>query len=74
MSKLEKKLRENVVLPLWPDVGQALGLGRNSTYSAAERGDIETIHFGRLKRVPTAWLRRKLGLDSTTPANANAAR
>jgi hypothetical protein len=65
MSELEKKLRENVVLPLWPDTGQALRLGRNSTYSAAEKGDIETISFGRLKRVPTSWLRRKLGLDGT---------
>ncbi len=30
MSELEKKLRENVTLPLWPDVGQMLGLGKNS--------------------------------------------
>jgi hypothetical protein len=63
MSELEKKLRENVVLPLWPDTGQALHLGQNSTYSAAERGEIETIPFGRLRRVPTAWLRKKLGLE-----------
>jgi hypothetical protein len=65
MSDIEKKLRENVVLPLWPDTGQALRLGRNSTYNAAEKGDIETISFGRLKRVPTSWLRKKLGLDGT---------
>jgi hypothetical protein len=65
MSDIEKKLRENVVLPLWPDTGRALRLGRNSTYSAAEKGDIETISFGRLKRVPTSWLRKKLGLDGT---------
>jgi hypothetical protein len=63
MSELEKKLRENVVLPLWPDTGEILDLRRNATYAAAARGEIETIDFGRLKKVPTAWLRRKLGLD-----------
>ena len=31
--------------------------------AAAERGEIPTVDFGRLKRVPTAWLRRKLGLE-----------
>jgi len=63
MSEIEKKLRENVVLPLWPDVGQALNLCRNAVYAAAARGEIETLQFGRLKRVPTAWLIKKLGLD-----------
>jgi hypothetical protein len=63
MSELEKKLRENVVLPLWPDTGEILDLRRNATYAAGARGEIETIDFGRLKKVPTAWLRRKLGLD-----------
>jgi hypothetical protein len=33
------------------------------SYDAAARGDIKTVRFGRLKRVPTAWLRQKLGLD-----------
>jgi hypothetical protein len=63
MSEIEKKLRNNVVLPLWPDAGQALDLRRNATYAAATRGEIETLQFGRLKKVPTAWLRKKLGLD-----------
>jgi hypothetical protein len=68
VSKLEKKLRENVVLPLWPDVGQMLGLGKNATYDAAARGEIETLRFGHRKPVPTSWLRKKLGLDSTGTA------
>ena len=65
MSEIERKLRDNVVLPLWPDTGEALDLRRNATYAAAARGEIETINFGRLKKVPTAWLRRKLGLEPT---------
>jgi hypothetical protein len=30
------------------------GLSRNSSYAAAERGEIPTISFGRLLRVPAA--------------------
>jgi hypothetical protein len=65
MSELRKLLDENVVLPLWPDTGKILKLKRGSTYAAAERGEIETVDFGRLKRVPTSWLRRRLGLDES---------
>ena len=63
MSEIEDKLRNNVVLPLWPDTGEILGLKRNATYTAAQRGEIETLRFGHLRRVPTAWLRKKLRLE-----------
>jgi hypothetical protein len=64
MDEIRKLLTENAVLPLWPQTGKTiLGLSRGGTYAAAERGDIKTIQLGRLKRVPTAWLRQKLGLD-----------
>jgi hypothetical protein len=34
------------------------GLSRNSAYAAAERGEIPTVNFGRLLRVPAeAWRR-----------------
>ena len=62
MDDFRKILDENVVLPLWPETGRLLHLGRGATYAAAERGEIETVDFGRLKRVPTSWIRRKLGL------------
>jgi len=65
MDDLRKLLTENAVLPLWPDSGTILRLSRNATYAAAARGDIKTIQLGRLKRVPSAWLRAKLGLDET---------
>jgi hypothetical protein len=60
---VHKLLTENAVLPLWPETGRLLGLSRSSTYKGAEDGTIKTISLGRLKRVPTAWLRRKLELD-----------
>ncbi len=34
-------------VPLWPNAGRALGLGRNATYDAAARGEIPTLRFGR---------------------------
>jgi hypothetical protein len=61
MSDLRKMLDENVTLPLWPETGRLLHLSRGKTYDAAEKGEIQTVDFGRLKRVSTAWLRRKLG-------------
>jgi len=65
MDDIRRLLTENAVLPLWPHSGTILRLSRNATYAAAARGDIKTIQLGRLKRVPTAWLKAKLGLDES---------
>jgi hypothetical protein len=47
-----------------PDVGRVcFGLCRNASYEAAKRGDIETIKVGKGLFVPTASLRKKLGLE-----------
>lgn len=61
---------ERPTLPLWPDVAEILGLGRSSVYQAAGRGEIPTITFGARKVVPTAALRRMLGLD--VPGNSES--
>lgn len=45
-----------------PEAGRALKLSRNASYQAASRGEIPTLQMGRMKRVPTAWLRRVLQL------------
>lgn len=37
-----------------PEAGQMAGLSRNGAYAAAERGEIPTVSFGRLLRVPAA--------------------
>lgn len=39
-----------------PQTAVLLGLSRNSTYEAAERGEIPTIRIGRRILVPTARL------------------
>lgn len=45
------------------EAGAMIGLGRNSAYEAARKGDIPTIRIGRLWIVPkAAWL-QKLAQD-----------
>jgi hypothetical protein len=48
------------VLPLWPDVGEQLGLSRNGTYDAAKRNEIPTLRFGRKLVVPVERFERLL--------------
>lgn len=58
-------------IPLWPTVGQALGLGRASTYEAAKRGEIPGLmSFGRRLVVATATFRRALGIDPSGMGSA----
>ncbi len=45
-----------------PAAGAIFGLNRSASYEAARRGDIQTIKIGRLLKVPTPPLRRKLGI------------
>jgi hypothetical protein len=46
-----------------PEAGQIIGLSRNHAYAAAGRGEIPTIRFGGLLKVPTASLKRKLCME-----------
>lgn len=49
-------------VPLWPTAGQALGIGRSTAYNGARSGEIPTIRVGDRYLVPTAALRKMLGL------------
>ncbi len=52
-----------------PEGGRlGFGLGRSASYEAARRGDLPTVRVGRRIVVPTAVLRRMLGLDATSTA------
>lgn len=64
-KNLMKQLNEEAVMRLWPEVGTLLKMQRAATYGAASRGEIKTVKFGHFKRVPTAWLKRKLGIEDT---------
>jgi hypothetical protein len=62
-GEIRREIMTRLTVPLWPTAGRALGLGRNSTFAGAKKGQIETIAVGRRRPVPTAFLRRKLGLE-----------
>jgi hypothetical protein len=62
MAKIEKAITCETV-PLWPDAGQMIGIGRASTYKAAQRGDIPTIRIGGSLRVPKRKLLKMLGAE-----------
>jgi hypothetical protein len=65
---------ERLVVPLWPDAGQALGLSRNCTYDSAKRGEIPTVRFGRVLRVPIVALRRMVeGFEQKPRSGGKAA-
>lgn len=49
---------ERMTVPVWPDAGQILGLGRNATYDAISRGEIPVLRFGRRILVPRKALER----------------
>jgi hypothetical protein len=51
-------------MTLWPEVADILGLGCSAVYEAAGRGELPVLRFGKRMIVPTAALRRMLGLDS----------
>lgn len=43
-----------------PEAGRRLGLGRNSSYDAARRGELPILRFGRSLRVPVVALEQML--------------
>lgn len=43
-----------------PEAGEILGVGRNTAYAAAARGEIPTVRIGRILRVPVVALERML--------------
>jgi excisionase family DNA binding protein len=65
LAEVQKMLDENAAVPVWPEAGKALGLTRGAAYQAAQSGDLPTIRFGRLLRVPSAALRAMLKLETS---------
>lgn len=56
-------------IPIWPDAGQFLGLGRGATYAAAARGEIPVLRFANRIVCPTAKLLELVGI---TPESTEA--
>ena len=66
---MQKSVRDAINSPATtiPIAGKLLGLSRNKAYEAASRGEIPTLRFGKRIVVPTAPLRRMLGLEPGSP-------
>ena len=65
-QKLEEVLRARATISpeeLYAASSGQMG-GRNTIYDACERGDIECFRNGKRIFIPTAPLRRKLGLEA----------
>ncbi|HEX4409945.1 MAG TPA: DNA-binding protein [Xanthobacteraceae bacterium] len=59
-------LRKPAVTPA--EAGRILEMKRQATYEAIQRGDIQSFRIGKLIKVPTVHLRKKLGLADDSVA------
>jgi excisionase family DNA binding protein len=59
-------LRKCVTVPLWPEAGQLLGIGKNSTYAAAKSGEIPVLKIGGRYLCSAPALLRLIEADVTT--------
>jgi hypothetical protein len=50
------------------NAGRVLDMSRNSAYDAVHRGDIQSVRMGKRFIVPTAPLRRLLGIEDSAVA------
>jgi len=59
-----REVREKPLVDIWPTMGLLIGAkNRCAAYDAAARGDIETVNFGRRKKVISSALRQKLKIE-----------
>jgi hypothetical protein len=72
LAEAEKLTREHSTVSIWPEAAAILGIkSKNKAYQAARSGLIKVIELGpQLKRVPSTWLRRKVGLDGSAGPEA----
>lgn len=68
--EIKRAILQDLTVPLVPHAASALGLSRSGVYNAAKSGDLPIIQMGRRKVVPTAPLRRMLGIEAGQSAAA----
>jgi hypothetical protein len=62
-EEIERALKEKVSVPV-ELAGKAFGLCRHSAYAAVKKGEIPSVKIGGKIAVPTAPLRKMLGIES----------
>ena len=72
MTAKPLSVAEVMALPAVVDIvvaGRAFGLGRTTAYALARKGEFpcRVVRVGSAYRVPTAELRRELGLEAAPP-------
>jgi excisionase family DNA binding protein len=58
------ELMSKATIAVHPTCSTLLGTGKSATYAAAASGQIESIKVGGRRRIPTAPLRKKLGIEA----------
>lgn len=48
---------EPVLLPIWPDTAQLLGVGRSTVFRLIKEGKLPTVRLGRRRLVPADAIR-----------------
>jgi hypothetical protein len=58
MSKsIDEVKTDTISVELFAEI---MEISRNSAYAAVKKGDVPAITLGRLKRIPTHWVRERL--------------
>jgi hypothetical protein len=57
------EIKSKPAVDIWPTMCVALGIAKGTGYAAVNRGEIEVLEVGRLKKVITSSLRKKLGIE-----------
>jgi hypothetical protein len=58
------EIRRKPLVPLWPTAAVVYGVSRGAIYAMANRGEVDVLGAGRLKKAITSSLRRKLGIEA----------
>jgi hypothetical protein len=59
---IEEVMRKPLV-DLWPTAATLLDLSRSGVYDAAQRGEVDTLSIGRLRKAVSASLRKQLKME-----------
>jgi hypothetical protein len=51
------------LVDLWPTLAVAYGVSKGTIYAMAQRGEVDVLRTGRLKKAISASERRKLGIE-----------
>jgi excisionase family DNA binding protein len=60
MEQTKKPDDEKCLVYSVPEAGRLLGLNRSKAYAAARSGEIPTLRFGKILRVPAVRLHRMI--------------